>query len=194
MKALVKRRAERGLWLEDVPEPTVGNQRRAHSGSQNRHLRNDLHIYNWDAWAAKTIPVPWSSATSSSARSSRWVERRGLLSGADRERRGHVVCGRCRNCLAGRRHICALTKGVGVDRPGAFAEYLSLPMTNVWVHPRRSDVRDVAAIFDPFGNACTPPVVSVLGEDVLITGAGPIGIMAAAVARTRVPATSSSPT
>jgi threonine 3-dehydrogenase len=144
----------------------------------------DLHIYNWDAWAQRTIPVPMvvghEFVGEIVAVGSNVVDFHpgDVVSGE-----GHVVCGRCRNCLAGRRHLCADTKGIGVNRPGAFAEYLALPMTNVWHHAPEID-RDVASIFDPFGNAVhTALSFPVLGEDVLITGAGPIGLMAAAVVR-----------
>jgi threonine 3-dehydrogenase len=184
MKALVKRRAEQGLWLEDVPEPKIGINDVLIRVHKTGICGTDLHIYKWDAWAAKTIHVPMvighefvGEIVEVGANVSDFFPGQ-IVSGE-----GHVVCGRCRNCLAGRRHLCALTKGVGVDRPGAFAEYLSLPMTNVWVHQRTID-EDVAAIFDPFGNAVhTALSFPVLGEDVLVTGAGPIGIMAAAVAR-----------
>ena len=144
----------------------------------------DLHIYNWDAWAQKTIPVPMTVGhefvgtiveAGSNVRDFRVGD---LVSGE-----GHVVCGRCRNCLAGRRQLCKDTRGIGVNSPGAFAEYLVIPMTNAW-HLDRSIDLDVAAIFDPFGNAAhTALCYKVLGEDVLITGAGPIGIMAAAISR-----------
>jgi len=144
----------------------------------------DLHIYNWDAWAQKTIPVPMVVghefvgrvvAIGSNVSDFKPGD---IVSGE-----GHVVCGRCRNCMAGRRHLCADTKGVGVNRPGAFAELLSLPMTNVWHHAPGIDP-DVASIFDPFGNAVhTALSFPVLGEDVLITGAGPIGVMAVAIAK-----------
>ena len=184
MKALVKSRAEPGLWLEDVPDPRIGINDVLIRVHRTGICGTDVHIYKWDAWAAKTIRVPMvighefvgeivevgSNVTDFHAGQ--------IVSGE-----GHVVCGRCRNCLAGRRHLCADTKGVGVDRPGAFAELLALPMSNVWVHPDDID-QDVAAIFDPFGNAVhTALSFPVLGEDVLVTGAGPIGIMAAAVAR-----------
>lgn len=220
MKALVKRRAAPGLWLEDVPIPTIGINDVLIRVDRTGICGTDLHIYRWDAWAERTIPVPLvighefvgeivevgSNVTD-------------FFSGDLVSGEGHVVCGRCRNCLAGRRHLCKDTKGVGVNRPGAFAEYISLPMTNVWHHlppsphgerglaadrvandplpsplggrgavgegaaPRGID-RDVAAIFDPFGNAVhTALSFPVLGEDVLITGAGPIGVMAAAVVR-----------
>ncbi len=183
MKALVKSRAEAGLWLEDVPEPKIGINDVLIRVHRTGICGTDVHIYKWDAWAAKTIRVPLVIGhefvgeiveVGSNVTDFRTGQ---IVSGE-----GHVVCGRCRNCLAGRRHLCADTKGVGVDRAGAFAEYLTLPMTNVWVHPRGID-EDVAAIFDPFGNAVhTALSFPVLGEDVLVTGAGPIGIMAAAVA------------
>lgn len=184
MKALVKSRAERGLWLEDVPEPQVGMNDVKIRVLATGICGTDLHIYEWDAWAQKTIPVPLvighefvgeivevgSNVTD-------------FHSGDKVSGEGHVVCGRCRNCLAGRRHLCAHTQGVGVNRAGAFAEYIVLPMTNIWRHSPGIPL-DVAAIFDPFGNAVhTALAFPVLGEDVLVTGAGPIGIMAAAVAR-----------
>jgi len=184
MKALVKRQAATGLWLEDAPEPEIGLNDVLIRVDRTGICGTDLHIYNWDAWAQKTIPVPLVVGhefvgeivgVGSNVKD--------FFPGQIVSGEGHVVCGRCRNCLAGRRHLCADTKGIGVNRPGAFAEYLSLPMTNVWVHSEGID-RDVASIFDPFGNAVhTALSFPVLGEDVLITGAGPIGIMAAAVAR-----------
>jgi len=184
LKALVKREAARGLWLEDIPEPTIGINdvliRVSHTGI----CGTDLHIYEWDEWARATIPVPMAIGheftgeiveVGSNVNDFHPGE---IVSGE-----GHVVCGRCRNCLAGRRHLCAHTQGIGVNRPGAFAEYIALPMTNIWRHNPNID-REVAAIFDPFGNAVhTALSFPVLGEDVLITGAGPIGIMAAAVVR-----------
>ncbi len=171
------------MWLEDVPEPGIGI-----NDVKIRVLRTgicgtDLHIYEWDAWAQSTIPVPLVIGhefvgeiveVGSNVADFHPGE---LVSGE-----GHVVCGRCRNCLAGRRHLCAHTQGVGVNRNGAFAEFIVLPMTNVWRHSA-GITPDVAAIFDPFGNAVhTALAFPVLGEDVLVTGAGPIGIMAAAVA------------
>jgi len=184
MKALVKSRAEAGLWLEDVPEPKIGINDVLIRVHRTGICGTDVHIYNWDAWAAKTIRVPlvvgheFVGQIVEVGSNVADFHPGQIVSGE-----GHVVCGRCRNCLAGRRHLCADTKGVGVDRAGAFAEYLSLPMSNVWVHPKGID-KDVAAIFDPFGNAVhTALSFPVLGEDVLVTGAGPIGIMAAAVAR-----------
>jgi threonine 3-dehydrogenase len=184
VKALVKSKAEPGLWLEDVPEPKIGINDVLIRIHRTGICGTDLHIYKWNAWAAKTIPVPmvvgheFVGELVEVGSNVADFHPGQIVSGE-----GHVVCGRCRNCLAGRRHLCADTRGVGVNRPGAFAEYLSLPMTNVWVHPPGID-EDVAAIFDPFGNAVhTALSFPVLGEDVLVTGAGPIGIMAAAVAR-----------
>jgi threonine 3-dehydrogenase len=184
MKALVKSKAEPGLWLEDVPVPTVGVNDVLIRVDRTGICGTDLHIYHWDAWAQKTIPVPMvvghefvGEIVEVGSNVSDFFPGE-IVSGE-----GHVVCGRCRNCLAGRRHLCAHTQGVGVNRPGAFAEYISLPMTNVWHHRPGIDM-DVASIFDPFGNAVhTALSFPILGEDVLITGAGPIGIMAAAVAR-----------
>jgi threonine 3-dehydrogenase len=184
MKALVKRKAERGLWLEDVPVPRVGLNDVLIRVDRTGICGTDVHIYQWDAWAQKTIPVPMvvghefvGEIVEVGANVTDFFPGE-VVSGE-----GHVVCGRCRNCLAGRRHLCKDTQGIGVNRPGAFAEYLALPMTNVWHHKPGID-RDVAAIFDPFGNAVhTALSFPVLGEDVLITGAGPIGIMGAAIAR-----------
>jgi threonine 3-dehydrogenase len=184
MKAIVKREARPGLWLDEIPEPEMGINDVLIRIQKTGICGTDVHIYKWDAWAQKTIPVPMAVghefvgeivATGSNVSDFRAGD---IVSGE-----GHVVCGRCRNCLAGRRHLCAHTKGVGVNRPGAFAELLSLPVTNVWHHAHDID-REVASIFDPFGNAVhTALSFDVLGEDVLITGAGPIGIMAAAVVR-----------
>jgi len=184
MKALVKSKAERGLWLSDVPEPRPGINDVLIRIHRTGICGTDLHIYKWDEWAAKTIPVPlvvgheFVGEIVEVGSNVADFKPGQIVSGE-----GHVVCGRCRNCLAGRRHLCADTQGVGVNRAGAFAEYIVLPMTNVWVHADGID-EDVAAIFDPFGNAVhTALSFPVLGEDVLVTGAGPIGIMAAAVAR-----------
>ena len=184
MKALVKSKAERGLWLSDVPEPRPGINDVLIRVHRTGICGTDLHIYKWDEWAAKTIPVPlvvgheFVGEVVEVGSNVADFQPGQIVSGE-----GHVVCGRCRNCLAGRRHLCADTQGVGVNRAGAFAEYIVLPMTNVWVHDDGID-EDVAAIFDPFGNAVhTALSFPVLGEDVLVTGAGPIGIMAAAVAR-----------
>ena len=184
MKALVKSRNEPGLWLEDVERPRIGINDVLIRVHRTGICGTDVHIYKWDDWARKTIPSGLVIGHEFVGE----IEEVGsnvsdfypgdIVSGE-----GHVVCGRCRNCLAGRRHLCAKTQGIGVNRPGAFAEYIALPMTNIWRHHDGID-RDVAAIFDPFGNAVhTALSFPVLGEDVLVTGAGPIGIMAAAVAR-----------
>ena len=184
MKALVKKEPKEGLSLEPVPEPQPGPSDVLIKISHTGICGTDLHIYKWDEWARKTVPTPMVVGhefvgeiveTGENVRDFRVGE---IVSGE-----GHVVCGHCRNCMAGRRHLCNDTAGIGVTRPGAFAEYIALPQTNVWVHKPDID-RDVASIFDPFGNA-THSALSfpVLGEDVLVTGAGPIGIMSAAIAR-----------
>ena len=184
MRALIKAKAAEGLWLEDVPEPDFGINDVLIRVRKTGICGTDLHIYGWDAWAQKTIPVPMvvghefvgDVAEVGSNVSDFQVG--DLVSGE-----GHVVCGRCRNCMAGRRHLCAHSIGLGVQRPGAFAEYVVLPMTNVWHHWQGID-EEVASIFDPFGNAVhTALTFPVLGEDVLVTGAGPIGCIAAAVVR-----------
>ena len=184
MKALVKSKSEPGLWLEDVEVPKVGINDVLIRVQRTGICGTDLHIYRWDDWAQKTIPVPLvighefvGEIVEVGSNVADFYPGE-IVSGE-----GHVVCGRCRNCLAGRRHLCARTAGVGVNRPGAFAEYIALPMTNIWRHHHSVDL-DIAAIFDPFGNAVhTALSFPVLGEDVLITGAGPIGLMAAAVVR-----------
>jgi threonine 3-dehydrogenase len=184
MRALVKARAERGLWLEDVPEPEYGINDVLIRVRRTGICGTDVHIYQWDEWAQQTIPVPMVighefvgeiAAVGSNVSDFHVGD---LVSGE-----GHVVCGRCRNCLAGRRHLCAHTSGVGVNRPGAFAEYITLPMTNIWRH-HQGVPEEIAAIFDPFGNAVhTALAFPVLGEDVLICGAGPIGLMAIPIVR-----------
>ncbi len=182
--ALVKSQAAPGLTLEDVPEPECGINDVLIRVERTGICGTDLHIYKWDDWARRTIPVPMVVGhefvgTVAAVGSNVADFRPGDLVSAE----GHVVCGRCRNCLAGRRHLCRDAKGIGVNRAGAFAEWISVPMTNVW-HHREGINHDVAAIFDPFGNAVhTALSFDVLGEDVLITGAGPIGVMAAAVVR-----------
>lgn len=184
MKAIVKAKAEQGLWINEVPIPEMGINDVLVKIMKTAICGTDVHIYNWDAWAQKTIPVPMAIGHEFVGR----IERVGanvtdfhpgdIVSGE-----GHIVCGRCRNCLAGRRHLCMKTSGVGVNRPGAFAEYLSIPMTNVWYADPKIPL-DILSIFDPLGNAVhTALSFSVLGEDVLITGAGPIGIMAVAIAK-----------
>ncbi|HJP31366.1 MAG TPA: L-threonine 3-dehydrogenase [Candidatus Latescibacteria bacterium] len=184
MKALVKAHSEPGIWLEDVavPQPNTGEV-------LVRVLRTgicgtDLHIYKWDDWAQRTISVPTVVGHEFVGEivevgASVTEFKPGMIVSGE----GHVVCGHCRNCMAGRRHLCARTSGIGVNRPGAFAEYIALPYGNVWEHHAGVDL-DVAAIFDPYGNAVhTALQWDLLGEDVLITGAGPIGIMSAAVCR-----------
>jgi threonine 3-dehydrogenase len=167
-----------------VPEPTIGINDLLIRVLRTGICGTDLHIHSWDAWAQRTVPTPLIIGhefvgeiveIGSNVNDFRLGD---IVSGE-----GHLVCGRCRNCMAGRRHLCAHTQGIGVNRDGAFAEYIALPMTNVWHHTAEIDL-DVAAIFDPFGNAVhTALTFPALGEDVLVTGAGPIGIMAAAVAR-----------
>jgi len=184
MKALVKRKSDQGLWLEDVPEPKIGINDVLIRIDRTGICGTDVHIYRWDDWAKKTIPVPMVIGHEFVGKIVEVGSNvKDFFPGQVVSGEGHVVCGHCRNCLAGRRHLCANTMGVGVNRPGAFAEYLALPMSNVWVHTNGVN-RDVASIFDPFGNAAhTALSFPVLGEDVLITGAGPIGIMAAAIVR-----------
>ena len=184
MKALVKKERRPGLWLEEVPQPTAGINDVLIRVARTGICGTDLHIYKWDEWAQKTIPVPMVVGHEFVGEVVEVGSNvKDFFPGEVVSAEGHVVCGRCRNCLAGRRHLCKDTLGIGVNRPGAFAEYISVPMTNVWPHRNGID-RDVASIFDPFGNAVhTALSFPVLGEDVLITGAGPIGIMAAAVAK-----------
>jgi len=184
MKALVKRHAEKGLWLEDVPEPAIGINDVLIKVLKTGICGTDLHIYKWDAWAKKTVPVPMVVGHEFVGEIIEVGSNVGIFEpGQIVSGEGHVVCGQCRNCMAGRRHLCSETEGIGVNRPGAFAEYISIPMTNVWHHADDIPL-DVASIFDPFGNAVhTALTFPVLGEDVLITGAGPIGCMAAAVCK-----------
>jgi threonine 3-dehydrogenase len=179
VKALVKTKPQPGLWREDAPVPEPGINDVLIRVHKTGICGTDLHIYEWDEWARATIVTPLIighefvgevAAVGANVADFRPGE---IVSGE-----GHVVCGRCRNCLAGRRHLCAATQGVGVNRPGAYAEFISLPMSNIWRHNHGIN-QEVAAIFDPFGNAVhTALAFPVLGEDVLITGAGPIGIMA----------------
>ena len=184
MAALVKRKAEKGLWLEKAPVPEIGINDVLIKITKTSICGTDVHIYNWDSWAQKTIPVPITvghefvgeiAAVGDNVQGFKVGER---VSGE-----GHLVCGACRNCLAGKRHLCKDTKGVGVNRNGAFAEYLAIPATNVWrCSPDIDD--DIVSCFDPLGNAVhTALSFDLIGEDVLITGAGPIGIMAAAICR-----------
>src|SRR5271166_70647 len=184
MPALIKKKSQEGLWLDEAPLPSIGINDVLIQVLQTGICGTDLHIYKWDAWAQKTIPVPMIVGHEFVGRIVEvGANVKDFLLGDIVSGEGHVVCGHCRNCLAGRRHLCKDTQGIGVNRPGAFAGFLALPMTNVWVHDP-SIPREVQSIFDPFGNAVhTALSFDVLGEDVLITGAGPIGIMAAAVVR-----------
>ncbi len=184
MKALVKKEAKEGLWLEDVPEPEVGPNDVLIKVRKTSICGTDLHIWKWDAWAQRTIPVPMTvghefvGVVESVGSAVTDIEAGELVSGE-----GHIVCGRCRNCQAGRRHLCPNTLGVGVNRTGAFAEKLSIPAQNVYkVDP--SIPEEVISCFDPLGNAVhTALSQDLIAEDVLITGAGPIGCMAAAIAK-----------
>ena len=184
MKALVKKEAAKGIWLDEVPEPKVGPNDVLIEIAKTAICGTDMHIYNWDAWAQKTIPVPMAVGHEYCGRVVEMgSEVRGLSIGDRVSGEGHITCGYCRNCRAGRRHLCINTVGVGVNRPGAFAEYLSIPAVNAFkLSDSISD--DIAAILDPFGNAThTALAFNMVGEDVLITGAGPIGIIAAGICR-----------
>jgi threonine 3-dehydrogenase len=184
MKALVKKEAAPGIWLDDVPEPKVGPNDVLIEIEKTAICGTDMHIYKWDAWAQKTIPVPMAVGHEYCGRIvDLGSEVRGLKAGDRVSGEGHITCGYCRNCRAGRRHLCRNTVGVGVNRPGAFAEYLCIPAVNAFQLP--DSIRDdIASILDPFGNAThTALAFNMVGEDVLITGAGPIGIMAVAIAR-----------
>ncbi|MDH3326884.1 MAG: L-threonine 3-dehydrogenase [Gammaproteobacteria bacterium] len=183
MKALVKKYAKEGLWLEDVPVPEIGNNDVLVKIQKTAICGTDIHIYNWDEWAQKTIPVPmtvgheFAGVVAEVGANVEGINIGDVVSGE-----GHIVCERCRNCLAGRRHLCPNTIGIGVNRTGCFAEYLSIPAKNVF-KPSKAIPTDVLACFDPYGNAVhTALSFNMVGEDVLITGAGPIGIMAAMVA------------
>ena len=184
MKALVKSKAERGIWLEDIDVPKPGHNDVLIKIARTAICGTDIHIYQWDDWASKTIPVPLAVGHEFSGEVVECgSEVKGFDIGDRVSAEGHITCGVCRNCRAGRRHLCINTVGVGVDRPGAFAEYLCVPAFNVFKLP---DVitDDMAAILDPLGNAThTALSFDLVGEDVLITGAGPIGIMAVAIAR-----------
>lgn len=184
MRALAKTQAGPGLELIEIPEPEIGINDVLIKVLRTGICGTDLHIESWDHWAQEHIHPPlvigheFVGEVVAAGSNVNDFHPGQIVSGE-----GHLVCGRCRNCMAGRRHLCAHTAGIGVDRAGAFAEYISLPMTNVWAHHAGIDL-DVAAIFDPFGNAThTALSFPVLGEDVLITGAGPIGLMAAAIVR-----------
>ncbi len=184
MKALVKKEATEGIWLEDVPEPECGINDVLVRVHKTGICGTDIHIYNWDEWAQKTIPVPMvvgHEFVGEVVETGKGVDNVDIGDMVSAE--GHIVCGKCRSCLAGQRHLCPNTIGIGVNRTGAFAEYISVPKTNIWrTHP---DIpTELYAIFDPYGNAAhTALSFDLVGEDVLITGAGPIGMMAAAIAR-----------
>ena len=184
MKALVKKYAKEGLWMEDVPIPAVESNEVLIKIQKTSICGTDIHIFNWDEWAQKTIPVPlvigheFVGVVESYGNNVQGFKKGDLVSGE-----GHIVCGHCRNCLAGRRHLCMETSGVGVNRNGAFAEYLAIPKTNVWLCDSEIST-DVISCFDPLGNAAHSALsFDLLGEDVLITGAGPIGIMSVAIAK-----------
>ncbi|RMD61679.1 MAG: L-threonine 3-dehydrogenase [Alphaproteobacteria bacterium] len=184
MKALVKAKAEPGIWMQDVPVPQIGHNDVLIRIRKTAICGTDIHIYNWDAWSQKMIPVPITIGHEFVGEIAEiGSEVRGFEIAQRVSGEGHITCGHCRNCRAGRRHLCRNTQGVGVNRPGCFAEYLALPAVNAF--PLPDDVSDdVAAILDPLGNAThTALSFDMVGEDVLITGAGPIGIMAAAIAR-----------
>ena len=184
MKALVKAKAEEGIWLKDMPEPECGNNDVIVKIHKTAICGTDIHIYNWDEWAQKTIPVPmitgheYAGEIVEVGQNVIDLSKGDIVSGE-----GHITCGRCRNCLAGRRHLCPNTIGVGVNRAGAFSEYVSIPAQNIF-KPSREISTDLLSVFDPYGNAVhTALSFNMVGEDVLITGAGPIGSMAALVAK-----------
>ena len=183
MKALVKSHAKKGIWLEDVPMPKVGNNDVLIKVQKTAICGTDIHIYNWDAWAQKTIPVPMTTGHEFAGVIAEIGQNVTDLEVGDVvSAEGHIVCGRCRNCLGGKKHLCPNTIGIGVNRTGSFAEYVSVPAENVF-KPSREIPTDLLACFDPYGNAVhTALSFDMLGEDVLITGAGPIGIMGAMVA------------
>ncbi|MEO0346679.1 MAG: L-threonine 3-dehydrogenase [Pseudomonadota bacterium] len=184
MKALTKKHAERGIWLDDIAEPEYGPNDVLIRVKKTAICGTDIHIYRWDEWAQKTILVPMAVGHEFSGEIvAMGSEVRGYEVGDRVSAEGHITCGVCRNCRAGRRHLCMNTVGVGVNRPGAFAEYIAVPAFNVFKLPD-SITDEIAAMLDPFGNAThTALSFDLVGEDVLITGAGPIGIMACAVAK-----------
>ena len=183
MKALVKRHAKEGLWLEDMPEPEIGNNDVLVKIKKTAICGTDIHIYNWDEWAQKTIPIPMITGHEYAGEIVELGSNVSDLNIGDIiSGEGHITCGRCRNCLAGTIHLCPNTIGVGVNRTGAFAEYLSIPAKNIF-KPSLEISTDLLACFDPYGNAVhTALSFNMVGEDVLITGAGPIGMMSAMVA------------
>ncbi|MDJ0910903.1 MAG: L-threonine 3-dehydrogenase [Woeseiaceae bacterium] len=184
MRALVKAKAERGIWMEDIPKPQIGHNDVLIKINKTAICGTDIHIFKWDDWASNTIPVPMAVGHEFSGEIVECgIEVKGFEPGDRVSAEGHVTCGVCRNCRAGRRHLCRNAVGIGVNRPGAFAEYISVPAFNVFKLPD-AITDDMAAILDPLGNAThTALSFDLVGEDVLITGAGPIGVMAVAIAR-----------
>lgn len=184
MKALIKAKAERGIWMEDIDTPAVGHNDVLIKVNRTAICGTDIHIFKWDEWAQSTIPVPMAVGHEFSGEIvEKGIEVRGFEIGDRVSAEGHITCGVCRNCRAGRRHLCMNTVGVGVNRAGAFAEYIAVPAFNVFKSPD-SISDDMASILDPLGNAThTALSFDLVGEDVLITGAGPIGIMAVAIAK-----------
>ncbi|MBF0360058.1 MAG: L-threonine 3-dehydrogenase [Oligoflexia bacterium] len=186
MKALVKRYPKKGLWFEDVPVPSIKDDEVLIKIKKTAICGTDIHIYQWDEWSQRTIPVPMHVGhefVGEIVELGELVKGKGLKVGDRVSGEGHIVCGHCRNCRAGTRHLCINTKGIGVHLPGSFAQYLALPAVNVFPLPKEI-TDDEASILDPFGNAVhTALSFDLVGEDVLITGAGPIGIMAGAVAK-----------
>ena len=184
MKALSKREAKEGLWMVDAPTPEVGPHDLLIRVQHSAICGTDIHIYKWDDWASRTVPVPMVVGHEyMGVVAGMGSEVQGFQIGERVSGEGHITCGHCRNCRAGKRHLCRNTKGVGVNRPGSFAEYVVIPAMNAFKLPDNiSD--EIASIFDPFGNAVhTALTFDLVGEDVLVTGAGPIGVMAAAIAR-----------
>jgi threonine 3-dehydrogenase len=184
MRALVKAKAEKGIWMQQIPEPTYGHNDVLIRMKKTAICGTDMHIWHWDDWAQRTIKVPMAVGHEYAGEIvALGSEVRGLAVGDRVSGEGHITCGHCRNCRAGRRHLCRNTVGVGVNRPGCFAEYMSLPASNVFKLPA-AITDEIASILDPFGNAThTALSFNLVGEDVLITGAGPIGVMAVAIAR-----------
>ncbi|MEK7692465.1 MAG: L-threonine 3-dehydrogenase, partial [Bdellovibrionota bacterium] len=184
MKALVKSKREQGIWLENVPIPEIGPNDVLIRIKKTAICGTDVHIFNWDAWSQKTIPVPLVTGHEYMG----VVEKvgsavQGLQPGDRVSGEGHLTCGHCRNCRAGKRHLCRNTLGVGVNRAGCFAEFLAIPAGNAFKIPDAIP-DEIAAVFDPYGNAAhTALSFDLVGEDVLVTGAGPIGAMACAIAR-----------
>lgn len=184
IKALVKLKPEPGIWMDEIPFPSIGHNDVLIKVLKTAICGTDIHIYNWDEWSRKTIPTPMAIGHEFvGVITEVGSEDRGLKEGDRVSAEGHITCGHCRNCRAGKRHLCRNTIGVGVNRPGCFAEYINIPAVNVFKIPDQIP-DDIAAILDPLGNAAhTALSFDLVGEDVLITGAGPIGIMAVAIVR-----------